>query len=270
MRFEAAASLGGTLHAAGYGTASSRGELRAHLAGPTAGGWLGVSAATGWTTDSAGGASAFGPTAGGWYRRRPVTATAFWSPVVVDGDWFQELNVRVSAPWGPVDVVTFAGWRSAPAQSARDPEAWIGATVAVWVGPRSAIVASAATYPADLLQALSGGRYVSLAFRFAGSRPSVWAPSWTGRTVYAPERDDGAMLFRVSGAERVAIAGDWTGWEPVPLEPSGDGSWALRPRLARGVYRFNLVIDGTRWIVPDGFATVDDGFGGKAGLLLVP
>ncbi len=64
--------------------------------------------------------------------------------------------------------------------------------------------------------------------------------------------------------------GTWTGWQPVPLERAADGRWVIRVTLGPGTYRFNLVIDGERWIVPDGVAAVDDGFGGKTGLLVVP
>jgi hypothetical protein len=66
------------------------------------------------------------------------------------------------------------------------------------------------------------------------------------------------------------VAGDWTAWRPVPLEQALDGRWILRLQLAAGIYRFNLIVDGERWIVPAGFATVDDGFGGKAGVLVIP
>lgn len=270
-RVEAAASLGGSVHSDGYRTAATRGELRAHFATRTAGVWLGGAAGTGWTTTALGIESSFGPTAGAWLRHRPFTATLLWVPARFRGYWFQELNARLSAAHGPVDVVTYAGWRNAPAGTGFDEEAWVGVTVAAWIAPRAAIVAAAGAYPSDLLQALPRGRYFSIAVRFAAGRASVWAPSWTGRTMYAPEEGgEGVLRFRVPNARRVEVASDWTSWTPVPLERGPDGRWVLRVRLATGVYRFNLVVDGTRWIVPDGFVSVDDGLGGKAGLLVVP
>jgi hypothetical protein len=39
--------------------------------------------------------------------------------------------------------------------------------------------------------------------------------------------------------------------------------------LPPGVYRFNLIVDGERWIVPEGVTAVDDGYGGKTCLLVV-
>jgi hypothetical protein len=44
----------------------------------------------------------------------------------------------------------------------------------------------------------------------------------------------------------------------------------VRLVLAPGTYRFTLVVDGTRWMVPAGIATVPDDMGGEQGLLIVP
>ena len=40
--------------------------------------------------------------------------------------------------------------------------------------------------------------------------------------------------------------------------------------LRRGLYHFNLLVDGAEWVVPKGVATVSDGLGGMVGVLLVP
>ena len=65
------------------------------------------------------------------------------------------------------------------------------------------------------------------------------------------------------------IAGDWTGWERVPLTRDDSGRWIVPATLAPGVYRFNLRVDGERWIVPDSVAEIDDGYGGRVGLLII-
>jgi hypothetical protein len=67
----------------------------------------------------------------------------------------------------------------------------------------------------------------------------------------------------------VEIVAEWTHWERQPLKKSGK-HWLLDVQLAPGVYRFNLILDGTRWIVPDGVSAVDDDLGGRTGVLLVP
>ena len=79
----------------------------------------------------------------------------------------------------------------------------------------------------------------------------------------------GNISFAVEAASRVEIAGDWNGWVSEPLTRDASGRWAIPPGLAPGVYRFNLRVDGERWIVPEDVPAVDDGFGGRVGLLIV-
>lgn len=269
LRIEAATSLGGSVHADGYSTGSTRGEVRAHLAGGTRGAWVGYAAGLGWTSSPRNVGLSLGPTVGAWLDRRSFTATVTWTPRRFEHHTFQEVDGRVVMSRGPVDAAAYAGWRGAP-DTSRGPEGWAGATVAVWVAPRAAVVAAAGTYSSDLLQGLPRGRFASLAVRLSGGRPPVWARAWTGRAVHAPAGGTGDMRFRVPSATRVEVAGDWTGWKPVPLTRGPDGRWTLRLQLTPGVYRFNLIVDGGRWIVPEGVAAVDDGFGGKAGVLVIP
>lgn len=76
------------------------------------------------------------------------------------------------------------------------------------------------------------------------------------------------------GASRVAVTGDFVNWDPagVPLTSQGkNGVWVTELRLSPGLYRYVFVIDGAEWR-PDPNATsqVDDGFGQRNSLLLVP
>jgi len=71
-------------------------------------------------------------------------------------------------------------------------------------------------------------------------------------------------------ARSVAIAGDWNAWQPVRLRLSGDDVWEGTLRLRRGLYHFNLQVDGSDWVVPNGVATVPDGLGGMVAVLVVP
>jgi hypothetical protein len=72
------------------------------------------------------------------------------------------------------------------------------------------------------------------------------------------------------GAKSVAIAGDWNSWQQVPLGSLGDDVWEGVLGLTRGVYHFNLLVDGSDWVVPNGVATVPDGLGGMVAVLIVP
>jgi hypothetical protein len=69
-------------------------------------------------------------------------------------------------------------------------------------------------------------------------------------------------------ATRLALAGDFSEWEPVPLIEVGDGEWTAELSIEPGVHHFALIADGV-WTLPDGVSGIDDGFGGKVGVLVV-
>ena len=85
-----------------------------------------------------------------------------------------------------------------------------------------------------------------------------------------PRGDTLVVRFRMPGARSVAIAGDWNTWQPVPLRSLGDDVWEGALGLNRGVYHFNLLVDGSDWVVPNGVATVPDGMGGMVAVLIIP
>jgi hypothetical protein len=64
--------------------------------------------------------------------------------------------------------------------------------------------------------------------------------------------------------------GDFTDWKPQPLIALGSGRWIISDALASGVHHLNVRFDGGPWVVPSGISAVDDGFGGRVGLLVVP
>lgn len=81
------------------------------------------------------------------------------------------------------------------------------------------------------------------------------------------------FVFDAPGARSVAVAGDFTTWSPgVELQdPDGDGVWSGRVRLEPGVHKYMFVVDGSRWITdPRAGRWVDDGFGNRNALLVVP
>ena len=82
--------------------------------------------------------------------------------------------------------------------------------------------------------------------------------------------DGGLVRVRVRlgpAVAEAAIVGDWNAWNPVPLRREGR-EWVADLQLAPGLYRYAIVADGV-WILPDGVAGMDDGFGGKVGMLVV-
>ena len=260
----------GTHHSLDFRTASTRGEGRFHLGGRQVGGWLGVVGGTGWTSADERLVTGVGPTAGAWARYATTRAAVIVTHLRIEGQWFPEVNGRLTATAGPLDLMAWGGWRGAPDQSLVESDSWAGAGATAWVTPTVGVTVSGGRYASDLLQGLPSGQYLSAGLRLTSDRPLVPSVKPLGRPAYERENGAGTLRFRVPGVTRVAIAGQWNNWQPVPMEPGPGGTWTLRLALPTGVYRFNLVVDGETWIVPDGVPSVEDGYGGRVGLLIVP
>jgi 1,4-alpha-glucan branching enzyme len=73
-------------------------------------------------------------------------------------------------------------------------------------------------------------------------------------------------------ATSVAVAGDFSGWEPsFTLDDlDGDGVWSGRVPVRPGVHAYMFVIDGTEWMTdPHAGHYQDDGFGNRNAVLAV-
>jgi len=73
------------------------------------------------------------------------------------------------------------------------------------------------------------------------------------------------FLYLDDAASSVAIAGDFSNWEPIPLtarQTDGATAWTIMLPLTPDEHRYLFVVDETRW-VPDPLAPFsrDDGFG---------
>ncbi len=81
------------------------------------------------------------------------------------------------------------------------------------------------------------------------------------------------IYFYYPAAQKVAVTGDFNGWDSggVPLRRSGKpGLWETDLRLKPGAYSYNFVVDGET-LVPDPNASnqAPDGYGGTNSILLV-
>lgn len=126
--------------------------------------------------------------------------------------------------------------------------------------------ASAGSYPRDLT-GFTSGRFVNVGLRLRVTEPRRGAAGG----VLTERAGAGAtrVTFTVEGAQRVAIAGEWNEWQPAELVAVGPGRWQAVLPLARGAFRFALVVNGERWIVPSGVPKMPDGFGGEVGVLVI-
>jgi hypothetical protein len=88
----------------------------------------------------------------------------------------------------------------------------------------------------------------------------------------APSLRDREVTFRAAArpGARVAVVGDWNGWQPLPLAPAGGDRYQGTYTLPPGRHRFALCIDGAVVTPPQAAGFVDDGFGGKNALVDVP
>jgi 1,4-alpha-glucan branching enzyme len=99
------------------------------------------------------------------------------------------------------------------------------------------------------------------------------AASATAGTAETPAtvevRAGGRLIIVAPTAETVDAMGDFTDWQPTPLVRTAEGRWEYPRPVAPGVHQFNVRLGGGAWIVPNGASAVDDGFGGRTGLVVV-
>jgi serine protease AprX len=89
---------------------------------------------------------------------------------------------------------------------------------------------------------------------------------------FGPPRVEGGRLvffYHDDAAREVALAGDFSGWEPLPLKREPDGLWRAALDIpAGGSYRYKFVVDGARWSEdPSNGFKEQDGFGGLNSVL---
>lgn len=80
------------------------------------------------------------------------------------------------------------------------------------------------------------------------------------------------FVLEAPSATSVALAGDFSGWEPAfALEDAdGDGVWSARVPVGPGVHAYMFLIDDTSWQTdPKAGRYQDDGFGNRNAILAV-
>jgi len=73
-------------------------------------------------------------------------------------------------------------------------------------------------------------------------------------------------------ATSVAVAGDFTDWEPAFTldDPDGDGIWSGRVPVRAGLHAYMFLVDDTEWMTdPNAARYQDDGFGNRNAVLAV-
>jgi hypothetical protein len=255
----------------------------------------GVAAAAGsavaelmWTASRGGAAIGAGPSTGVIEAERSVTAPhlrarAWWltgpaqlslnvEPTRFLGAWYTDVMGGATVDRGRL-VASL--WATARISTAYGSKGAASAALQYFVTPTVALEAAAGSYLADPFQGLPRAGFVSGGVRIHAARRSL-APAPTLPRRLAPliaqhrgGGDSVVVRFRMAGARSVAIAGDWNAWQPAPLRPLGGDIFEAAMVLGPGTYHFNLLVDGTEWVVPGGVAVVPDGMGGLVAVLTV-
>ena len=168
---------------------------------------------------------------------------------------------------GTLALTASGGLRDAPDEQSGYGS--VSATLAM--GRAIALQGAVGSYPSNRVTGTFGGRFASIGVVLHGlrrlDRPISSAPPVRG----APDVPSGATRLAISapGAQRVEVAGDWNKWTPALATRAADGTWYADVRLSQGEHRYAFKLDGQRWSVPEGVASVDDGFGGRSALVTV-
>jgi hypothetical protein len=143
-----------------------------------------------------------------------------------------------------------------------------------WVAPNVGVVGATGYSLSQFGLSLPGGRFSTLGLRLALGARSAVTPvprkSDVKRTA-APTLvvADRRLTVQWASAQRAEVMGDFTDWKATAMTPLGEGRWTLPVALRPGVHHLNVRFDGGAWLVPSGAFAVDDGFGGRVGLVVV-
>ncbi len=282
FRPEVEGRLRGTRHEDGGGSSEFAGAARLHRFGQVRGFWIGANGARSW--DGIEWRGTLAVEGGGWARLGPGTfSLALTGSRVNDVLRFAEAESAFRMDRGQFELVAYGGLRHWFRPGDAAAEGWGGASVAWWLGDRLAVTASGGAYPADYAQGLPSGAFGSLGVRIATGRLDharrinepldlILPPVRPGAPGLAFEPlGDGTVRLTLAGlpADRVELMGDFTSWEPVALTASALGQWSATLRIAPGIYRVNIRVNGGQWIVPPGLPSSTDEFGGAAGMLIL-
>jgi len=151
---------------------------------------------------------------------------------------------------------------------------WYQGHVVIQMSPVVSLESAVGSYPRDLA-GYNRGRYANLGLRIRMSSPrpadTTRIPAVASAQVTIEPLDSATtrVAFRLANADAPAIVGSWNDWSPVPLNLELDGRWSAVLPVGAGTYRFALVLNDGRWIVPEGVTRIPDDFDGEVGILVV-
>ncbi|MBI2073297.1 MAG: hypothetical protein HYT81_09765 [Gemmatimonadetes bacterium] len=162
---------------------------------------------------------------------------------------------RVALPPG-VRAAIMRRVRAAPEPAARRVWSWVMTPREIRVSPAMGVLALAAAVGALLL-----------------TRPRAGTVPDAGPSHAALTATNTRFVFLAPTASSVAVTGDFASWDPkgIPLrDATGTGVWVVELTLPAGLHHYVFVVDGHQWLPDPNASQVDDGFGQKNSVLMVP
>ncbi|MEO7855542.1 MAG: glycogen-binding domain-containing protein [Gemmatimonadaceae bacterium] len=137
--------------------------------------------------------------------------------------------------------------------------------------PTRALFVSLASQLPDFVHGADAARSVTVGVRLFDAAPRTTARERRARPVVQVSGDstNRTLHVRAPGARSVEVMGDFTEWLPVLLVGTG-GVFSTAASMPAGNRRLVVRIDGGPWVPPSNTPVVDDDFGGRVGLVLVP
>jgi hypothetical protein len=146
-----------------------------------------------------------------------------------------------------------------------DRVAWsAGAGTAIGPGVELQLGGRGNAFDPLYLSATETSVWAGLSLRIGGGRVAAAPVPKRGR--------DGQAAIEISARDvkgAPSIAGDFTGWKPVPMRRDGS-RWIYTEKLTPGVYHYAFVAGDGTWFVPESVpGRQDDGMGGHVAVLVV-
>jgi hypothetical protein len=143
-------------------------------------------------------------------------------------------------------------------------------SAAYWTGESTAIVLAVAHQLPDYVRGADALDGVSVGVRFGQVSPAaVRSSAYAALIQFTGSADTRTIRVHIPDARSVEIMGDFTNWEPRAMTRNGS-AFESTMRVVSGTHRLMLRIDGGEWRPPANTPAVDDDFGGRVGLLVVP
>jgi len=202
-----------------------------------------------------------------------------------------DVNTQLSWQRGPLWINAQRGWRRGVGATVGNADGF-NVAAAITMSATTTLIVQTGEQLADVVRGVPQARYAGVAMRWNPTRARALrtAVRTSGDTRTAPGvsvvlvpdiRGDEVLLQRAEGVGTVTIsiaappqavvelATSQNDWQPVQLARRGE-LFVHQLTLPSGTHRIAVRVNGGPWRAPRGLAPVNDDFGGKAGVVVIP